>query len=257
MENPNYYAILPANVRYDKNLKPMEKILYSEITALANIKGYCYAKNQYFADLYEVHKNTVSAWINHLCELGYLKVEIVYKKESKEVEERRIYISSLPINKNIDTPQPKDLDPINENIDTPINKKIEDNIININNTSRIIEREEEQEKSRIQKSNQSPNSLNENKGMYYQEIRNIIGEHTLNYEKIARYGKPISRIRDVITFAEKYNKGDGWITEAIRDDYKLEPPNKKDVSKPEKKDYGKQEAIIDKNTEELYKALGI
>ena len=49
---PNYFGILPANVRYDKRLKPMEKILYTEITALSNAKGYCYATNSYFAKLY-------------------------------------------------------------------------------------------------------------------------------------------------------------------------------------------------------------
>ena len=53
MDNPSYYAILPANVRYDKNLKPMEKILYAEITALSNKNGYCSASNSYFAKLYE------------------------------------------------------------------------------------------------------------------------------------------------------------------------------------------------------------
>jgi len=40
-ENPNYYSILPANVRYDKKLTPFEKILYSEIVALTNKDGYC------------------------------------------------------------------------------------------------------------------------------------------------------------------------------------------------------------------------
>ncbi len=34
-EQPNYYAIIPAIVRYDTNLKSAEK-LYKEITALAN-----------------------------------------------------------------------------------------------------------------------------------------------------------------------------------------------------------------------------
>ena len=32
----NYYAIIPATVRYDKDLKPAEKLLYGEVTALAN-----------------------------------------------------------------------------------------------------------------------------------------------------------------------------------------------------------------------------
>lgn len=263
MEKPNYYGILPADVRYDNRLKPMEKIMYSEITALTNKNGYCNAKNQYFAELYEVHKNTVGAWINHLVELGYLK-SILVKNDKKEIVGRRLYITiptkniEDPINENIDTYQQKDLDPINENIDTLSTKRLKMNNTSINITSRIIEREEKQEEEfEIQKPTQTPDPLEGNKGMYYQEIRNLIGEHTLNYEKIARYGKPISRIRDVIAFAEKYNKGDGWITEAIRDDYKLEPPKKKDIPKPEKKDYGKQETVIDKDTEDLYKTLGI
>ncbi|MCB8565780.1 helix-turn-helix domain-containing protein [Fusobacterium ulcerans] len=151
MESPNYYGILPANVRYDKNLKPMEKIVYCEITALSNKNGYCHASNSYFAQLYEVHKNTVGVWINHLVECKYLRAELIYKAGTKEVKERKLYIS-LPttetpqekdcdsINENNDTSQQKDCDSINKNTDTPqqkdcdpINKKIEDNI-----TSRIL-----------------------------------------------------------------------------------------------------------------------
>ena len=140
MEKPNFYAILPADVRYDKRLKPMEKILYSEITSLTNKEGYCYAQNSYFAELYEVHKNTISTWVTHLVEVGYLRLEINYYEGTKNIKERRLYIST-PINKNIDTPinenvdtyQSKNLDPINENIDTPINENVEDNSKYINN----------------------------------------------------------------------------------------------------------------------------
>lgn len=137
MESPNYYGILPANVRYDKRLKPMEKIMYTEITALTNKNGYCYASNSYFAELYEVHKNTVGVWINHLVECGYLRAELVYKAGSKEVQERRLYIST-PANENVDTPQSKDCDPVNKNIDTPINENVEDNNTSINITSKIL-----------------------------------------------------------------------------------------------------------------------
>lgn len=136
MEKPNYFGILPANVRYDKNLKPMGKILYTEISSLTNKDGYCYATNSYFSKLYEVHKNTVGAWINNLEKQGYIKTVLIYKKGTKEIIERRIYINQkidTPINENVDTYQQKDLEPINENVDTPINENIEENNTSINN----------------------------------------------------------------------------------------------------------------------------
>ena len=249
MENPNYYAILPADVRYDKRLKANEKILYSEITALANTKGYCYAKNQYFAELYDVHKNTISSWISHLCELGYLRLELIVKEDSKEIQERRIYISAPPINENIDTPQSKDLYPVNENIDTPINQKIEDNITSMNNTSKNIEREKEAD----------PFTQS---GTYYQEIRMLLASYSINYEKIARLGKPISRIKEVLKIARENGKSEGWIVGALTDDYNLEylkePKKPKEFKKQaEKKDYGSQEVEMNDDTKALYEALGL
>ena len=89
MENPSYFSILTADVRYDKTLIPAEKIMFSEITALANKSGYCNATNSYFVKLYDVHKDTISRWINDLRSKNYLKVEMIYK--GKRIIERRIY----------------------------------------------------------------------------------------------------------------------------------------------------------------------
>ena len=94
-EQPNYYAIIPATVRYDNNLKSAEKLLYGEITALANKNGYCYAKNKYFADLYNVTTVSVSRWISHLQEMGYIETEVV-RNENKEIVSRKIYIPHIP-----------------------------------------------------------------------------------------------------------------------------------------------------------------
>ena len=62
---PNYYAIIPAEVRYAA-IMPHAKLLYGEITALCNQKGYCWASNSYFSELYGVTKNTISTWVREL-----------------------------------------------------------------------------------------------------------------------------------------------------------------------------------------------
>lgn len=88
----NYYAIIPANVRYDINLCPNAKLLYGEITALCNEKGFCWASNSYFAELYSVSTVSVSRWISLLEQLGYIKVDLIYKENSKEIKCRHIRI---------------------------------------------------------------------------------------------------------------------------------------------------------------------
>lgn len=148
MERPGYYGILPANIRYDKNLKPMEKIMYSELTALSNKNGYCNATNSYFAELYEVSKNTVSLWIGDLEKAGYIKTKLIYEPGTKNIKERRIYIAN-PITKNNDTYHEKEVDPITKNDDTPITKNREDNNTSINNTRLILKEKYKKEKPEL------------------------------------------------------------------------------------------------------------
>jgi hypothetical protein len=75
MSHPNYYAIITAEVRYDKDLSPSEKLFYAEITALTNMNGSCSASNAYFANLYDVARSTISLWVKNLMAKGYIKVE--------------------------------------------------------------------------------------------------------------------------------------------------------------------------------------
>ena len=99
-EKPNYYAIIPAKVRYS-SLKPNAKLLYGEITALSNKLGYCYASNNYFAELYGVSKNTVSRWLSDLTKLGFITIEI-QRNKNKEITKRIIGIDKkvvTPIDK--------------------------------------------------------------------------------------------------------------------------------------------------------------
>lgn len=137
--NISYYSILPATVRYNEQLKPNEKLLYSEITALANKNGYCYAKNKYFANIYKVNNETVSRWLSHLQKLGFIQIEIK-RNEKKEIIARNIYIVDTPYCQKNQYPYCSNAQyPIDENVkENNINKIIEDlfNLI-INNSDRI------------------------------------------------------------------------------------------------------------------------
>lgn len=128
----SYYAIIPANVRYDKDLAPNAKLLYGEITALCNEKGYCWASNQYFAELYGVSVLSVKRWINSLVTKGYVYRTFTYKPNSKEIDKR---ILSIDSGIKIDTTSvQKCYDPSIKNDASSSIKNDTDNNTSINNT---------------------------------------------------------------------------------------------------------------------------
>lgn len=128
----SYYAIIPANVRYDKDLAPNAKLLYGEITALCNEKGYCWASNQYFAELYGVSILSIKRWVNSLVTKGYVYRTLTYKPNSKEVDKR---ILSIDGGIKIDTTSvQKCYDPSIKNDTSSSIKNDTDNNTSINNT---------------------------------------------------------------------------------------------------------------------------
>lgn len=123
-EKPGYYAILPPDVRYDKQLPQGAKLLYSEITALSNKNGYCWASNDYFAKLYSVSIGTIKSWLKCLEDNSYIRRVIKYKSGSKEVEQR--FISLAPRSENLPPSVRKLTHPRSENCpdnNTSINTK--------------------------------------------------------------------------------------------------------------------------------------
>ncbi|MBF0773248.1 DnaD domain protein [Mammaliicoccus sciuri] len=126
-ETPNYYAILTAEIRYDNRLSSLEKLLCAEITALSSKYGYCFATNNYFADLYGISKETVSRRLNHIKELGYLEIQILYT--GKQITGRKMKLKQLPFIPNdvkVDTPN-------DEKEDTPHDEKGKGNNTRVNN----------------------------------------------------------------------------------------------------------------------------
>lgn len=93
---PGYYAIIPAEVRYDDRIPPNAKLLYGEISALIGAGGFCYASNQYFSRIYGMSVDTISRLLKKLEDNGYIKREIE-KDRSGQVVRRKVYLcASVP-----------------------------------------------------------------------------------------------------------------------------------------------------------------
>lgn len=102
--SPGYYAIIPSTVRYDTAIPANAKLLYGEISALLTAEGFCFASNQYFADLYSVTIKSISRLISLLEQAGYIQCQIE-KDKSGKVLCRKIYLLDIkPIDKNVYTP---------------------------------------------------------------------------------------------------------------------------------------------------------
>ena len=133
-EKPSYYAIIPAEVRYDKDLRANEKLLYGEISCLTKYTGECWATNKYFSNLYNVQPNAIATWIRHLKDKQYIEVEYIYK--GKEIEKRIIKLGGI---QKDNTYSQKDIEGIHKKIGGYSQKGEENNtsknITSINNTS--------------------------------------------------------------------------------------------------------------------------
>lgn len=139
IEKPNFYAVIPADVRYDDTLPANAKLLYGEISALTGSEGYCYAGNGYFAQLYGMTEETISRLIAKLEKAGHL-YRVVDRDETGQITGRRLYLT-------VSAPEQH---PLDEKINTPcqknqggIDKKVKENITSNN----IIKKENKKEKA--------------------------------------------------------------------------------------------------------------
>lgn len=104
----SYYAVIPATVRYNPNLKPAEKLLYGEITALCSQEGFCWASNDYFSRLYDVAEPTVSRWIANLKACGYIRAE------HHASNLRKLFVVDSPVGRVAEAVAPPATKPVRE-----------------------------------------------------------------------------------------------------------------------------------------------
>lgn len=107
---------IPYEILVDKDLNDKEKMIYSMIIYLSK-ENECVMSNTYISNLLNICNVQASRIVNSLKKKGYIKIEIVYKKESKEIALRKI----MPINKYVNTSKQINHKPINKNVKDIIN----------------------------------------------------------------------------------------------------------------------------------------
>lgn len=95
-----FWGVIPAPVRGNQTLTDKAKLLYADLSALADEKGYCWASNEYLAQLYRCGERTISRCISQLSDLGFIRVETVPIKGGRKSTERRIFLGIFGVDKN-------------------------------------------------------------------------------------------------------------------------------------------------------------
>lgn len=170
-EKPGYYAIIPANVRYDKNLTPSARLLYGEITALCNEKGYCWASTKYFQNLYGVSHVSIQNWLKDLDDFGYIQRKVFYKEGTKEIDKRVITINNNPSKENLTRGSKENFTTQQRNLYNPNKENLTENII-FNNT------------------NNNSSSNKQNPYQLYQELFGVL--NPINQENITKWIEDLS-----------------------------------------------------------------
>ncbi|MGE5418505.1 MAG: helix-turn-helix domain-containing protein [Accumulibacter sp.] len=77
--------------RYDSSLTPMARLIYIEVCKLCNAKGYCWARNSFFAEKYGLSLRTVSRHLQEL-EGKYIVISgkgskrLIYQKDLEDID---------------------------------------------------------------------------------------------------------------------------------------------------------------------------
>jgi len=88
------YIVIPVEIWEDENLSTSEMLLYAEIDSFSRY-GECFASNEHFSKYLRLSKDRISKLLTSLRRKGYINIELIYKKGTKEIEKRIIRPTSL------------------------------------------------------------------------------------------------------------------------------------------------------------------
>jgi hypothetical protein len=212
---PNYYAVIPANVRYSDKISASAKLLFGEVSALCNKEGYCWASNRYFARNYNVNMRTVQRWLSELKKAGFIDIELDTQEESSE---RKIWIKTAQ-------GVTKTVPPHDESVIPPYDKNATHNNTRVNNINNSSEPHSEDSpvpltiKSKKKKNGEEVNQYTR----YIQDTFNN-GFKKLTGSPIANWGKHLRASKEI---AKMYELNKGETGEVLVSYYRLIESGKK------------------------------
>ncbi|MCL4581425.1 hypothetical protein YWH7199_08455 [Fusobacterium nucleatum YWH7199] len=169
-----------------------------------------YSYNSLADDLNITRRNEIAKAIQELEKIGLIKSKKVYGKAT-------IYYITSNLN-----------DTSTSNLNDTSTSNLNDTLIRINNN-----------KNNINKNN--TNNSTECSSSFRNEIKLLIGMRKITVDRILKYCNNIERIKEVISYANKTNKGDGYIISALKENYNLKELNSNentaDPCNAGKKDY--------------------
>ena len=179
-----------------------------------------YSYNSLADDLNITRRNEIAKAIQDLEKIGLIKSKKVYGKATM------YYITS-----NLN-------DTSTSNLNDTSTSNLNDTLIRINNNKNNTN------KNNTNKNNTNKNNTNnsmECSSSFRNEIRLLIGMRKITVDRILKYCNSIERIKEVISYADKTNKGDGYIISALKENYNLKEldsnENTADPCNAGKKDY--------------------
>ena len=72
----DFIGLLPAQILYNRDLKPNEKVLYSELLIKSYPLGYCEINNMDLATAFHVTRQSVSGLLSDLVRAGYIEIKV-------------------------------------------------------------------------------------------------------------------------------------------------------------------------------------
>lgn len=86
---------IPKEIWESQELTLQEKVLLTEIDSLDNEDG-CFASNKYFAEFMKLSERQIKRIICSVIDKKWVQSKIIYKKDSKEIEQRVLKICRPP-----------------------------------------------------------------------------------------------------------------------------------------------------------------